>query len=161
MYTVKIYEEARLVAIKAHGNKTYSDIYPYWKHLDDVVEVLKKFGHHGKFIIGGYLHDTLEDTDLSYNKIKKYYGLDVAEMVYGVTDELGRSRREKKLKTLPKTASIPDAIILKLADRIANVEMGGKIDMYKAEYAEFREALYEASPSSAEPMWEHLTKLLQ
>ena len=82
-------------------------------------------------------------------------------MVYCVTDELGRDREEKKKKTLPKTASNPDAIILKLADRIANIEHGGKVDMYVKEYSEFKGALYLNTPKDALPMWEHLDTLLK
>ena len=37
MYTEKEYSEARLVAIKAHGNQDYDGIFPYEKHLDDQV----------------------------------------------------------------------------------------------------------------------------
>jgi (p)ppGpp synthase/HD superfamily hydrolase len=155
-YTEKNYKEARMVSIQAHGNQTYDTIYPYHKHLDDVVDVLKRFGFSGKFIVAGYLHDIIEDTALSYNKVKKYFGLEVAEMVYCVTDELGRDREEKKKKTLPKTASNPDAIILKLADRIANIEHGGKVDMYVKEYSEFKGALYLNTPKDGLVMWAYL-----
>jgi guanosine-3',5'-bis(diphosphate) 3'-pyrophosphohydrolase len=160
-YTEKNYKEARMVSIQAHGNQTYDSIYPYHKHLDDVVDVLKRFGFSGKYIVAGYLHDIIEDTALSYNKVKKYFGLEVAEMVYCVTDELGRDREEKKKKTLPKTASNPNAIVLKLADRIANLEHGGKVDMYAKEYSEFKGALYLNTPKDAFPMWEHLDTLLK
>jgi (p)ppGpp synthase/HD superfamily hydrolase len=149
-----------MVSIQAHGNQTYDEIYPYKKHLDDVVDVLRRFGYGGKFLIAGYLHDIIEDTSLSYNKVKRVYGLEVAEMVYCVTDELGRNREEKKSKTLPKTASNPDAIILKLGDRIANIEHGGKIDMYAKEYNQFKGALYLNTPVDARPMWDHLEVLL-
>ena len=161
IYTEKDYREARMVSIQAHGNQTYDGVFPYKKHLDDVVSVLKRFGYSGKYIIAGYTHDIIEDTALSYNKVLKYFGQDVAEMVYCVTDELGRNRTEKKIKTLPKTASNPDAIILKLADRIANVEHGGKIGMYRDEYDEFKKALYMHSAKDTEPMWEHLESLLK
>ena len=160
-YKDKDYREARMVSIQAHGLQTYDGVFPYKKHLDDVVDVLKRFGFSGKYIIAGYLHDIIEDTALSYNKVKKHFGLDVAEMVYCVTDELGRNRAEKKRKTLPKTASNPDAIIVKLADRIANIEHGGKIDMYAKEYTEFRDYLYGNTPDIAEDMWIHLEKLLK
>jgi (p)ppGpp synthase/HD superfamily hydrolase len=160
-YTDKTYKEARMVAVKAHSNQSYDEIFPYEKHLDDVVDVLKRFGFSGKFIVAGYLHDSIEDDGISYNDIKKHFNTEVAEMVYCVTDELGRNRKEKKEKTLPKTASNPDAIILKLADRIANIEHGGKIDMYAKEYQEFKGALYLNTPASGRPMWEHLDKLLQ
>ena len=160
LFTDKHIREARMVSIQAHGNQTYDEIYPYKKHLDDVVDVLRRFGYGGKFLIAGYLHDIIEDTSLSYNKVKRVYGLEVAEMVYCVTDELGRNREEKKSKTLPKTASNPDAIILKLGDRIANIEHGGKIDMYAKEYNQFKGALYLNTPVDARPMWDHLEVLL-
>ena len=160
-YTEKTYKEARMVAVRAHSNQTYDEIFPYDKHLDDVVDILKRFGYSGKYIVAGYLHDILEDTGISYNKIHKRFGFVVAEMVYCVTDELGRSRDEKKKKTLPKTATNSDAIILKLADRIANIEHGGKIDMYAKEYEEFRSALFLNTPNDAKVMWDHLEKLLK
>ena len=160
-YTSKIYNEARLVAIQAHGNQTYDGIYPYVKHLDDVVSVIKRFGFSGKYIVGGFLHDSIEDGAISYNKIKTAFGYEVAEMVFLVTDEMGRNRREKKVKTLPKTGSHIDGIILKLADRIANIEHGGKVDMYKKEYDDFCIALRrENQGEQVEAMWDCLDKLL-
>ena len=160
-YTEKTYKEARMVGIKAHSNQSYDDIFPYEKHLDDVTDVLKRFGFSGKYIVAAALHDAIEDDGISYNDIKKHFSTEVAEMVYCVTDELGRNRREKKEKTLPKTASNPDAIILKLADRIANIEHGGKIDMYAKEYQEFKGALYLNTPSDGKKMWEYLDALLK
>jgi (p)ppGpp synthase/HD superfamily hydrolase len=152
--------EARLVAIRAHGNQSYDEIFPYEKHLDDVVDILKRFGiTSAKFLISGYLHDSMEDGALSYNKIKRSFGKDVAEIVYCVTDEIGRDREEKKVKTLPKTASNPDAIIIKLADRIANIEHGGKVDMYAKEYPIFKVFLYQPDRLS-KPLWEYLDTLL-
>ena len=50
-YTEKDFREARMVSIQAHGNQTYDGIFPYHKHLDDVVDVLKRFGFSGKYII--------------------------------------------------------------------------------------------------------------
>jgi hypothetical protein len=50
-YTDKIYEEAKLVAIKAHSNQSYDEIFPYHKHLQDVVDVIKRFGYSGKYIV--------------------------------------------------------------------------------------------------------------
>ena len=160
-YTEKTYKEARMVGVKAHSNQSYDEIFPYEKHLDDVVDVLKRFGFSGKYIVAGFLHDSVEDDGISFNDINKHFGKEVAEMVYCVTDELGRNRKEKKEKTLPKTAANPDAIILKLADRIANIEHGGKIDMYAKEYQEFKGALFLNTPGDAKKMWEHLDFLLK
>lgn len=161
IYTEKHYREARMVAVKLHSSQSYDEIYPYEKHLDDVVEVLKRFGFSGVYIIAAYLHDSIEDGAISYNKIKRHFGLEVAEMVYCVTDELGRNREEKKAKTLPKTASNKKAIILKLGDRIANIEHGGKIDMYAKEFNQFKGSLYLNTPEDGLPMWSHLESLLK
>ena len=95
-YTEKDYREARMVAVKLHASQSYDEVFPYEKHLDDVVEVLKRFGYSGKYVIAGYLHDILEDTGLSYSDVKRYFGEEIAEMVYCVTDELGRNRKEIK-----------------------------------------------------------------
>jgi (p)ppGpp synthase/HD superfamily hydrolase len=158
IYKEKTYIEARMVAEKAHGEQPYDEIFPYTKHLDDVVDVLKRFGYSGKFIVAGYLHDVIEDAGVSYNDIKSHFGIDVAEIVFCVTDELGRNRKERKEKTLPKIASNPDAIIVKLADRIANIEHGGKVGMYAKEHGDFKNHLYK--PGHCDEMWEHLESII-
>jgi (p)ppGpp synthase/HD superfamily hydrolase len=160
-YTDKLVKEARMVAVRGHMAQSYDGMFPYEKHLDDVIDILKRFDlGNNKYLIAGYLHDILEDGALSRNKIKGYFGEEIAEIVYCVTDELGRDRKEKKAKTLPKIAANPDAIIIKLADRIANIEHGGKIDMYAKEYFDFRFALYRNTPT-VQPMWDHLEFLLK
>lgn len=161
-YTDKLFQEALMVSELWHRTQKYDDVFPYTKHINDVIEVLKRFDFKSnKMLIAAALHDILEDTGLSYSDVKRHFGEEIAEMVYCVTDELGRNRKEKKAKTLPKTASNPDAIIIKLADRIANIEHGGKIDMYAKEYQEFKGALYLNTPTQARKMWDHLEKLLK
>ena len=70
----------------------------------------------------------------------------VAEIVYAVTDELGRNRKERKEKTYPRIAANKDAIAVKLCDRIANVQESSKTNhrlykMYQKEQADFKAAL--------------------
>ena len=140
-----------------------------------MVDVLKAFGLSGDYIIAGYLHDGMEDGPLSYNDIRKAFGIEAAEMVYCVTDELGRNRKEKKEKTLPKTKSNPKAIKIKLADRIANVRhslrmavTGGlsvdsdKMKMYKKEYPEFRSELFDSAADDVTmAMWAMLDEIME
>jgi hypothetical protein len=57
--------------------------------------------------------------------------------------------------------SNPDAIILKLADRIANIEHGGKIDMYRKEQIDFKGSLFLSTPLDARVMWDYLDNLLK
>lgn len=161
LYNEAQFKKAKNAAVRGHGFQAYDEIFSYEFHLDAVDEVLVRFSFGWKYRIAGQLHDIIEDAALSYNKIKKHFGEEIAEIVYCVTDELGRNRKEKKAKTLPKTAGNSDAIIVKLADRIANIEHGGKIDMYRKEYEEFKSLLHPKSNPIAQPMWDYLEDLLE
>jgi (p)ppGpp synthase/HD superfamily hydrolase len=88
------------------------------------------------------LHDILEDTPLSYNDVKKEFGEKVADIVYDVTDELGKNRKERKERTYPKIRANHDAILVKICDRIANANNSKKLnkrmfEMYKKEHRDF------------------------
>ena len=158
-------KEAAYFAISKHGNQTY-DGYPYYYHLEQVVDVLKEFEFtEDKYIISGYLHDVLEDGDASYNDIKDLFGVDVAEIVYSVSDELGRNRKERKAKTYPKIRANKDAIIVKLADLIANLRNSllkkpHMAEMYANEFEGFKNELYDQSHYEASRMWVELEKIL-
>lgn len=153
-------ELAKIVAECLHCNQKYGD-YDYMKHLDDVYNVLVEFGiTDTALLVSAYLHDAPEDQKLKFKLIEKNFGKEIADITYAVTDEEGRNRQEKKLKTYPKIKANPKAIILKLADRIANVrysiESGnwGKFKMYSDEYTEFRNSLLGVSYNLK--MWELL-----
>lgn len=158
---------AREFALKVHTTQTYGNIHPYFKHLEDVYNVLIRFGYHEEthqeLLVASFLHDTIEDTPTSYSDLKKIFGTDVAEIVYCVTDEMGRNRKEKKTKSYPKIRSNPLAVVLKVADRIANAEFSTKeqspqLEMYRKEYNEFE--YYLRVHNQIEPMWDHLQHVL-
>ena len=165
MLRVTKVKEAAYLAISLHGMQTY-DKHPYYYHLEQVVDVLKEFGFtEDKFVIAGYLHDVMEDTAISYNDIKNQFGEEIAEIVYAVTDELGRNRKERKAKTYPKIMTNTDAIIVKLADRIANVRNSMKYKpemgkMYSKEFGEFKNALYSSTHTEAKGMWNELETII-
>lgn len=160
---------AQRYATVVHGGQVYNDEVPYVDHLTDVFAVIKRFGLSDDEEIASatWLHDSIEDTRTSYNDIKARFGVEVAELVYAVTDERGRNRKERHAKTYPKIkAAGIKATQLKLADRIANVEYGsangGKAAMYREEQAEFEEGIrtLEGEPIVTTRMWEHLRRVL-
>jgi guanosine-3',5'-bis(diphosphate) 3'-pyrophosphohydrolase len=163
-------KKAMAFAQKAHAAQSYGVIYPYTKHLEDVYKVLLKFGFTEEkdldILVASWLHDSIEDTATSYSDLKKDFGEDIAEIVYGVTDEMGRNRKEKKVKTYPKTRANPMSVILKVADRIANVEFSltqedesSFIGMYRKEFADFQYNL--RIYRQIDPMWEYLAEILK
>ena len=156
----ELIKEAEMVAIKAHKDHSY-DIWPYEKHLRDVVKILTQFGYTNEYIIAGWLHDVIEDANISYSKIKNAFGEKVAEMVRAVTDRNDLvNRKEKKEWTYQKLQKSPDGLIIKLADRIANVKHGvrmknhEKTKMYQKEHSEFRSKC--KIEGHADAMWEYL-----
>ena len=160
-----IVRKAFIFALEAHGDQRY-DRFPYAYHLYSTVEILKFYGFHSKDLVAAaWLHDVLEDTDVHYSEIKNQFGPYIAELVYALTDEVGRNRHEKYEKTKGKLASYVDALPVKLADKIANVEASkqypekGLYKVYKEAFPKFYEDFKNHSSYKMEPMWERLHKL--
>lgn len=150
---------AKRFAIRAHGQQKYSVDFPYSFHLQQVENVLMTFGHFEEDIrIAAWLHDTLEDTEATYEEILTRFGEQVATLVACVTEPKGGNRAWRHAQTYPKIAANGQAVLLKLADRIANVEAGGKMDMYLKEHVEFKRALFKQGEH--EEMWTYLDSLL-
>ena len=143
----KQFDKAKDFAIKYHKNKY--DIYPYEVHLFQVVSTLLKFGvlpnseNNTKILISAWLHDVLEDTEITKKDIIQIFNEEISEIVHCVTDDIGSNRKERKAKVYEKIKSNSSAIIVKLADRIANVEFCimnnsiQKFEMYKNEHKAF------------------------
>lgn len=162
-------------ATEKHADQEYGGG-PYTDHLNHVYQVLIRFGYNPalkdadeahlklsrELTIAAWLHDIVEDTDVSLNDVKKRFGKRIAAVVNGVTNEPGANRRIRHAKTYPKTKRIPGAFILKQADRIANVEKcrathSGLINMYRKEWKGFKE---EFAGYGDEYMWEYLERLM-
>jgi (p)ppGpp synthase/HD superfamily hydrolase len=137
-------------------------VLPYTHHLEEVAAVLRRFGYTALHLqVGARLHDIMEDCAVKFKELAEMFGESVADLVWSVTDEPGYpNRKTRKAATYPKTrAGGEDSVVLKLADRIANIEAGGSmLDAYRKEQEDFRRALY--TPGIAEEMWAHLEKLL-
>ena len=146
--TIEQLREARLVAVKFHGNQKYGD-HPYEVHLDHVVGVLRRFGvEDTDLLAAGYLHDVVEDTEATTKIVELFTNERVAELVDAISDGEGRNRKERKERPYRLIPTVEDAIILKLSDRIANLENGhanesSLVGMYRKEQPYFEERLYD------------------
>lgn len=74
-----------------------------------------------KAIAAAFLHDTLEDTELTYEQIKNSVGAEIADIVLEVTDDQKISKRQQKIAQIEnaKGKSI-FAKMVKTADKIDN-----------------------------------------
>jgi len=132
-------------AYEHHKYQTYGSK-PYMYHLKKVKDVALECGYTDESILMScILHDIIEDTQVKYQDVKNNFGKEVAEIVYCVTDELGRNRKERKLKTYKKIYKNPKSIVVKLCDRISNITQSMSIDdfnlklmkMYLDEHIDF------------------------
>lgn len=121
------------VAKKAHEGQLRKTGEPYIVHPLAVKKILEEWGMDEDTIIAGILHDTVEDTPLTLNDIKKDFGESVAFLVDGVTKLSTARNGMRDIDTyLPETKdnflrlmiALGDDIrvlIIKLADRLHNL----------------------------------------
>lgn len=136
---------------------------PYTHHLQDVERTLVRFGEiRSELLVAAWLHDIVEDTDVKLRDIEENFGEEVARLVAAVTSEEGPNRKVRNAITYPKIREAgPDAIRLKLADRISNIENGGgSVKMYLREYPDFRLNLFRQDDRLNEVMWNVLDHII-
>lgn len=160
--------DALQIASRMHEdtNHKYGETLPYSFHLAMAGQIALKYKHFipeedfGDVLAAVYLHDTIEDTRQSYNDIKKMFGTSIADMVWSVTDNSGRNRKERK--NFQRIRDNKYGSFIKLCDRIANV-LAGFIEgstnqMYWNEFEEFHNELYTIT---FDKMWTDLENLLR
>jgi (p)ppGpp synthase/HD superfamily hydrolase len=157
---------ARELAYRAHAGQLYG-ARPYRDHLEEVAALLAPYGETAVTV--GYLHDVLEDTAVTAAELEHLFGAFVTRCVRLLTDPPGASRPERKRKLYSQLANVPPgtpqelALIVKAADRLANVRASRRTDpaklaMYRSEHPAFRAAAQR--PSLAPALWEELDGLL-
>lgn len=125
-----LYQKAILFAGEKHKSQTLpnSDI-SYVVHLSNVgMEIILAWSKYKDFDINGavqiaLLHDTLEDSDTSYDELVENFGSDVANGVSALTKDKNLSKEEQMSDSLLRiNFSGTQAGIVKLADRITNLQ---------------------------------------
>lgn len=97
---------------------------PYINHLTEVAALLAEAtgGEDAVLLLGGLLHDTIEDTSTTYGDLEAMFGAEVAELVAEVTDDKSLTQSERKrlqVESTPRKSR--RAKLLKLADKTSNL----------------------------------------
>ncbi len=119
---------AYVVSAHEHRNQLRSSGEPYLIHPLNVAMTLAEMKLDEASIAAGLLHDVLEDTSLTKERLSELFGPDVAHLVDGVT-KIGRyaftSREAQQAETFRKMllAMTDDlrVILVKLSDRLHNM----------------------------------------
>lgn len=147
-----IVSAARLFAVERHaaiGQRYGGESYEV--HLAHVVRVLTDAGADAELQASGWLHDTVEDCGVTVGDIRAAFGERVAAIVHAVSGE-GSTRQERNAAIYSRIAACPEAAIVKVADRIANVEaspLGSRHAVrYLSEAVSFAEKVADLAPDN-------------
>ena len=121
-------------ALRAHQNQKREEGVPYIIHPVEVAKILTDLKLDSATITTGLLHDTIEDTNVTYETVKKEFGEEVANLVEGVTkisaleDKASTdSIAENFRKLILATSKDIRVLLVKLADRLHNMRTIGYV----------------------------------
>jgi (p)ppGpp synthase/HD superfamily hydrolase len=125
-------EEALIYASSAHAGQRRKSGEPYIVHPIETATILAELRMDTDTVIAGLLHDTVEDTDVSGDDIRRRFGNGVANIVEGVTDGPKGVPDETNQCALLLAMSMDWRIVLvKLADRLHNMRTLGAMPREK------------------------------
>lgn len=133
----KLSEARKFAKMKHRGLKRKDGITPSLRHLSQVVKRLERMGVNDSDILSaGWLHDVIEDTDITYDEIQKRFGRNVAEMVVAVSKDnrLPKKKRDAQYVRQLKNCSF-GAKLIKLGDIVANLA-----DLERSNYSSAKKA---------------------
>ena len=121
-------------ALDAHKKQKRDEGVPYINHPVAVANILSDLKLDSATITTGLLHDTIEDTQATYQTIKEEFGQEVADLVDGVTkisvfenqaiteqNKKKFSKAENFRKLIIATSKDIRVLLVKLADRLHNM----------------------------------------
>ena len=119
---------AYVFAMKAHGQQKRASGDPYFSHPLEVAGILTDYKLDTPSIITALLHDTIEDTDVTAEEIEEQFGVEIAQLVNGVTKltkielQSDKSNQAENFRKLVLAISEDIRVLLiKLADRLHNM----------------------------------------
>lgn len=132
MWNPDLYQRAIRFAALAHsGQEVPGTKLPYLLHISNVcMEVCRALAEDALHIDGdlalacALLHDTLEDTAVTFEELVENFGRPVAEGVDALTKDVSiADKRERMIDSLERIRHQPKEIaMVKLADRITNLQ---------------------------------------
>src|SRR5687768_16369770 len=124
----KLLDRAYVFSMRAHGAQKRASGDPYFLHPLEVAGILTDMRLDDATIVSGLLHDTLEDTVATYDEVEALFGVEVAQLVDGVTklSKLALSsedanQAENFRKFVLAMSKDIRVLLVKLADRLHNI----------------------------------------
>ena len=118
-------DRAILFAVQAHaGTERRGKGFPYIVHPMEAMSIAATMTADQEILAAAALHDVVEDTKISLDRIRELFGDRIARLVDTESDRLGegldwRSRKEDSLRRLKKATY--DGKIVALGDKLSNM----------------------------------------
>lgn len=127
-FDMELIDKAYHYALEAHGDQRRVSGVPYILHPTSVACILVDLGMDTESVCAALLHDVVEDTERTYDDVKREFSEEIANLVDGVTklEKIPFSSREDQQaenvrKMLIAMSNDIRVIIIKLADRLHNM----------------------------------------
>lgn len=121
--------KALAIAYAAHDGQIRKSHEAYIVHPVAVAAMLAEWKMDSETIVAGLLHDTVEDTEMTFDDIRLIFGSNVARIVEGVTKVSKQRPVPSKLKAVENLRGMLLAmsqewrvVVVKLADRLHNMQ---------------------------------------
>ena len=122
-------DKAIVFAVKAHRNtERRGKGFPYIVHPMEAVEIVATITPDQQLLAAAALHDTIEDTDVTVEDLRREFGDRIAELVYAESDQFIEGVSEEDSWHARKQAAIDrlrnashDAKIVAMGDKLSNM----------------------------------------
>ena len=122
-------DKAIIFAVNAHRNtERRGKGFPYIVHPMEAVEIVATITPDQQLLAAAALHDTIEDTDVTVEDIRREFGDRIADLVYQETDQFTEGISEENSWHDRKQAAITrlknashDAKIVAMGDKLSNM----------------------------------------
>jgi len=126
-------DRAIIFAVKAHHNtERRGKGFPYIVHPMEAVEIVATITPDQELLAAAALHDTIEDTDVTVEDIRREFGDRVAALVHAESDQIngelfnGENEEQtwhaRKQAAIDRLAAAPhDAKIVAMGDKLSNM----------------------------------------
>ena len=126
-------DRAIIFAVNAHHNtERRGKGFPYIVHPMEAVEIVATITPDQELLAAAALHDTIEDTDVTVEDIRRQFGDRIANLVHAESDQIdgvlfnGENEEEtwhaRKQAAIDRLAAAPhDAKIVAMGDKLSNM----------------------------------------
>ena len=122
-------DRAIVFAVRAHHNtERRGKGFPYIVHPMEAVEIVATITSDQELLAAAALHDTIEDTNVTVDELRREFGDHIADLVFAESDQFAEgvseedSWHDRKQAAITRLKNAPhDAKIVAMGDKLSNM----------------------------------------